>query len=629
MCWRGGNNPVRTSLYLRQFQPATRQDFLLRTPIKGICPLPIPPFLWLIVITILGTLPANVGPLVRGVSFPMRMGMKRFLMIPLVLFLAISSTAVAQVTSTWSRIQQRVLTPRCSNCHVAGSLFATQSGLVLTSDVAYTNLVDVQPKNSAARADGLLRTSSEGTLTGLSRSFLWEKINAPNESHFNTDHPYYGALMPLGAPPLTNGELQYIQDWIIAGSPQAGEVADTLSLNDTSRYSPPPFTPLSPPAQGIQYHLGPFSVQPNAVNDREFFKYTSSSSAQDQFVNHVEITMRPGSHHFILYLFDDATPAFLMPPPDTHRDIRDSLGNENSTVLFQMYYHRFFFGTQYPYSNYHFPPGIALRLPANKGLDLNSHYVNRSGSPINGEVYANLHTVEAGQVQRVADILFLNNTELTLPPQQVTTIEKTFMFPQSSHIIYMWSHSHEHTTAFEVRRSGGMNDGQLVYFSNDWHHPPILHLDPPLTINAGEGLTLKTTYNNGTNDTIRFGLQSSDEMQILYGAYYTGSVLHTETDKPLPSQFALEQNFPNPFNPSTSLRYSIPGRSFVTLKVFDLLGREVRTLVQVFQPAGRHVISFEAGGLPTGVYVCRLQAVPENDGNGSSLVMTRKIVLVK
>ena len=63
-------------------------------------------------------------------------------------------------------------------------------------------------------------------------------------------------------------------------------------------------------------------------------------------------------------------------------------------------------------------------------------------------------------------------------------------------------------------------DGELVYISYDWEHPPILELDPPLTLEPGEGLRLETTYNNWTDRTLEFGLLSEDEMMILFGYYY-------------------------------------------------------------------------------------------------------------
>ncbi|MGE5679834.1 MAG: T9SS type A sorting domain-containing protein, partial [Bacillota bacterium] len=72
--------------------------------------------------------------------------------------------------------------------------------------------------------------------------------------------------------------------------------------------------------------------------------------------------------------------------------------------------------------------------------------------------------------------------------------------------------------------------------------------------------------------------------------------------------FELEQNYPNPFNPSTSIKYSIAADSFVELKVFDSIGKEVKTLVSQNQGRGQYSVAFSADDLPSGVYVARLKA---------------------
>ena len=79
-----------------------------------------------------------------------------------------------------------------------------------------------------------------------------EKVNINNEVHFYGEHPLYGEMMPLGGPYLTNGELDFIEDWIWAGAPESGIVADPIILNDNSTYEPPDFQPLDPPELGMQ-----------------------------------------------------------------------------------------------------------------------------------------------------------------------------------------------------------------------------------------------------------------------------------------------------------------------------------------------------------------------------------------
>jgi hypothetical protein len=89
----------------------------------------------------------------------------------------------------------------------------------------------------------------------------------------------------------------------------------------------------------------------------------------------------------------------------------------------------------------------------------------------------------------------------------------------------------------------------------------------------------------------------------------------------LPTSYSLDQNFPNPFNPSTTIDYSVPEVSFITLKVFDVLGNEIETLVNEEKPVGRYEINFDASSLPSGVYFYKLR--------GGNFVDTKKMILLK
>jgi hypothetical protein len=423
----------------------------------------------------------------------------------------------ANYSSTYDIIQGEIWDVSCTSCHVSGSSFARQSDLILTADVSYEQLMNRLPNNSAARDDGLVLLGDKG-LESVYQSFLWEKINAQDIEHYYADHPNYGAIMPLGDDFLTNGQLEYIREWIVNGAPREGFVADVELLQNEERYEAVPFEVLPEPEQGYQFHVGPFDVA--AGEDRELFTYQTLNNEEDIFVKEIEIVMRPGSHHFILYNFPEDHPSTQIPPEGTIRDVYHSNGSYNVITLFYMQYHQFVAGTQWPRLDYQFPPGVALRLPANTGFDLNSHYANKSDDMIAGEVYANLHTVDETEVQYAAEILQLNNRDLSIPANQVTTIDKTYYFDEDVNIFQLYSHAHSKMTEFKVYQVGGERDGELIYISFDWEHPPILQLDPPLQLSAGQGLRLETTYDNDEDRNLGFGLRSTDEMMILFGAYY-------------------------------------------------------------------------------------------------------------
>jgi len=76
----------------------------------------------------------------------------------------------------------------------------------------------------------------------------------------------------------------------------------------------------------------------------------------------------------------------------------------------------------------------------------------------------------------------------------------------------------------------------------------------------------------------------------------------------LPTEYVLHQNFPNPFNPTTAIAYELPKNDFVTIKVYNLLGQEIITLVNSNQTAGKHSVVFDANNLPSGVYIYTLQS---------------------
>ncbi len=117
------------------------------------------------------------------------------------------------------------------------------------------------------------------------------------------------------------------------------------------------------------------------------------------------------------------------------------------------------------------------------------------------------------------------------------------------------------------------------------------------------------------NGTVKYRLKQID----IDGSFKYSNII--ELNATLVKEFALEQNFPNPFNPTTVISYSIPEDSHVSVKVFDVLGNIVATLVNQNQTVNKYKVNFDAGNLTNGVYFYKIQA-----GNYSAV---KKMILLK
>ena len=115
-------------------------------------------------------------------------------------------------------------------------------------------------------------------------------------------------------------------------------------------------------------------------------------------------------------------------------------------------------------------------------------------------------------------------------------------------------------------------------------------------------------------------------------AFTPGDVTSINENNTAPiNTFELYQNYPNPFNPSTTIKWQMPKAGFVTLKIFDMLGREVTTLVNGELSFGKHETIFDASRLSSGVYFyqLRVSALQSKDGNAGGYVETKKMILIK
>ncbi|MBU2491803.1 MAG: T9SS type A sorting domain-containing protein [Bacteroidetes bacterium] len=139
--------------------------------------------------------------------------------------------------------------------------------------------------------------------------------------------------------------------------------------------------------------------------------------------------------------------------------------------------------------------------------------------------------------------------------------------------------------------------------------------------NGGE-LILGGDFNNqlflnGTTLTAEEGSRNS----FIAKLSLTGNPTNVKSINSLPSDFSLSQNYPNPFNPNTIISYQLPEQSNVKLKIYDMLGREIKTLVNDVKPAGSYNISFNAANLSSGIYFYTI--------NTPSFSQSKKMMLIK
>jgi photosystem II stability/assembly factor-like uncharacterized protein len=175
-------------------------------------------------------------------------------------------------------------------------------------------------------------------------------------------------------------------------------------------------------------------------------------------------------------------------------------------------------------------------------------------------------------------------------------------------------------------------DWQLIqetYFSTNyncqewiqWHHSMSGQDNTVEVIAPGIGLT-KYIYYYGTSP---FSIDSLYIIGYIKGGVLIGDstskILSVDEFHQKPSSYILQQNYPNPFNPNTTISFDLPSKSFVSLKVFDLMGREVATIISEKMSAGTYSRQWNAVNMSSGIYFYRLQA--------GSYTQTKKLVLLK
>jgi len=269
-----------------------------------------------------------------------------------------------------------------------------------------------------------------------------------------------------------------------------------------------------------------------------------------------------------------------------------------------------------PYSN---PSSNTCKNPASTGLTIHLASQNSLTGEMQLKIYYNKN----------------DSALLECPPSKPKTpkIDKQFVEPRTSfNPLISW----ERNTEPDVISNGnykiyrGLSDNcysepvyayiatisstDSSYLDNDI----LLYVQPQVNNNH---LVRKLTvsYKIVANDNQNM-VSVNSEHGIIFG-YNDNIILSSRDSNFIPAKFSLYQNVPNPFNSSTKISYDVPGDGFVTLKVYDILGREIETLVNDFKRSGRYSIDFNNINLSSGIYFYRLQF--KNFSNVKTMVVIK------
>lgn len=256
------------------------------------------------------------------------------------------------------------------------------------------------------------------------------------------------------------------------------------------------------------------------------------------------------------------------------------------------------------------PDGVELRLPRQNanGVDIESNWAVVPGEP---EVQ-----VLRAQFQQL--MARPNPIAIALNMHSALDCTRYFVFHAASGTSTAYAALEQRFIGY-VREPFPVRVKPWDYFVTWTSGAPTVYPESWFWYNHRENV-LALTYEDmncvaaGGYDTTAFSILTGIRNQLFGPTAVAGG-------RELPEQPHLAQNYPNPFNPSTTIRYVLPAASAVTLAVYTTLGQEVATLVRGEKEAGYHEVTFDAAGLASGVYLCRLSS--------GTYVDTKKLLLVR
>lgn len=273
-------------------------------------------------------------------------------------------------------------------------------------------------------------------------------------------------------------------------------------------------------------------------------------------------------------------------------------------------------------------------------LDVGNKWVYNSVSTFNGSVIDSFITMKEVVKDTISNGKVFRKIQYSwISPSGIQTDVKYQRNDTVTGLVYLLDNGNEYI-ADDLKIM--VND--TIYYSRYFYENVATVLKSSVPVNQFNINTIKRNYNtsgtgigalsyslvNGFGLTyLREDVEDNAKIDSIKGCRING-IVYGDTNTIVgvndqipntPDEYSLYQNYPNPFNPSTAIEYAIPQRGMVSLKIYDLLGREVSQLVNKEQNAGRYKVQFNAGSLSSGIYFYKLES--------GSFIQIRKLMLLK
>jgi Copper type II ascorbate-dependent monooxygenase, C-terminal domain len=268
---------------------------------------------------------------------------------------------------------------------------------------------------------------------------------------------------------------------------------------------------LAPPAAGlgVQYKMKQ-SIE--AGQDIEYCLFTRAP-AEGLLINSQDVRYTQGSHHVLLM-----TTSYEEIPEDAPEGIFECDGFGDWDVISLVG------GAQSQKSAFmeNIPADVAVEVPPNAVLIMNTHYLNTAPDALEAEARINLYTIPESEVNERAGVLFWYNFVATVEPQGTGSANAMCPLQKDITVLDMQSHMHARGTNFEANLLDGKRGEKVetLYENTEWEEVPVKFFEPAKSLGADQWIEWKCEYENPEDRFVAQGVKATDEMCVLFGTYY-------------------------------------------------------------------------------------------------------------